>query len=73
MRYHEFRKLTLLPMGSSIPTLPEPVRVAFYQPDLNCGMSKFRMLECDPNECIVQSLIGGHPPRSPQGSVDLVG
>ncbi|MDF1555315.1 MAG: hypothetical protein P1P84_19755 [Deferrisomatales bacterium] len=57
--------VALLPLGNSLPTLSEPVGVALYQPDLNCGMSKFRMVECDPNEYVVQGLIGGNPPRSP--------
>ena len=57
--------LALLPMGDATPTRSKPVSVSLYQPDMNCGISKFRMAECNPNEYVVEVLLGGRPHRSP--------
>ncbi len=53
--------LALLPMGGPTPTRSEPASVALYNPDGNCGISKYHMADCDPNEHIVEVLIGGRP------------
>ncbi|MEW6487327.1 MAG: hypothetical protein AB1578_05345 [Thermodesulfobacteriota bacterium] len=39
--------------------------VALYNPDANCGISKFRMAECNQNEYIHEVLLGGRPQHSP--------
>ena len=57
--------LALLPMSGATPVPPKQVSVALYSPDTNCGMSKFRMAECNPTEYVVEVLMKGQPHRSP--------
>ncbi|MDF1554851.1 MAG: hypothetical protein P1P84_17405 [Deferrisomatales bacterium] len=58
--------LALLPMSGATPTPPKPVSVALHNPDMNCGISKYRMAECNPNEYVLEVLIGGRPQHDPR-------
>lgn len=58
--------LALLPIGGATPIPPKPLSVALYNPDRNCGISKYRMAECNPNEYVLEVLMTGRPHRDPR-------
>jgi hypothetical protein len=52
-------------MSGATPIPPKPVSVALYNPDMNCGISKYRMAECNPTEYVIEVLMKRQPHRTP--------